>query len=130
MFANLYGVHKNGKSANKAISLITKYAFFLSLKQPGQCPDGFPIYDSLAIKMLSQVMCAHGDRRPWPKSTKSSLDIETFVLHIKNFKKLLWGQVNISGVTDMAKYPDKSFCRLQSTEIHGNFVGALQKNIV
>ncbi len=42
LFSEKYGINKSGKSFGKAISLISKYIYFLN--------DGdFPIYDSLAI---------------------------------------------------------------------------------
>jgi len=44
-----YGIHKNGKDAGKAISLISKYAFFQTKFQ-------FPIYDSLAFEVFPLII--------------------------------------------------------------------------
>lgn len=44
-----YGIHKNGTNAGKAISLISKYAYY-------QTDYNFPIYDSLAQMVLPLIM--------------------------------------------------------------------------
>lgn len=45
IFNSKYGFNKKGKGGNKANSLISKYAYFIT-------DYGFPIYDSLAIESL------------------------------------------------------------------------------
>lgn len=99
LFNLVYGIRKDGASASRAVSLITKYAFFLALRNHDQCPEGFPIYDSLAIRMTSIVTRKLGGLKcPWNPSTQSSsLDIVDFITFIKKFKSYLWNDPAMSG---------------------------------
>ena len=57
LFNNEYGIRKNLKagSGRKQPSLMSKYAYYQLLQSPEKYPLGFPIYDSLAIKMYPKV---------------------------------------------------------------------------
>lgn len=53
-FAMSYGIHKNLNQAGSAMSLLSKYFYFLLLTDPYE-KIGFPIYDSLASDMYPKV---------------------------------------------------------------------------
>ncbi len=55
LFSKKYGIRKNLKDGSKQMSLMSKYAYYVLLQNPKKYPLGFPIYDSLAIKMYPKV---------------------------------------------------------------------------
>ena len=55
LFSKKYGIRKNLKNGSKQMSLMSKYAYYVLLQNPSDYPLGFPIYDSLAIKMYPKV---------------------------------------------------------------------------
>lgn len=55
LFSKKYGIRKNLKDGSKQMSLMSKYAYYVLLQNPSDYPLGFPIYDSLAIKMYPKV---------------------------------------------------------------------------
>ena len=55
LFSTNYGIRKNLKNGSKQMSLMSKYAYYVLLQNPSDYPLGFPIYDSLAIKMYPKV---------------------------------------------------------------------------
>lgn len=55
VFSKNYGIRKNLKNGSKQMSLMSKYAYYVLLQNPSDYPLGFPIYDSLAIKMYPKV---------------------------------------------------------------------------
>lgn len=55
LFSKKYGIRKNLKDGSKQMSLMSKYAYYVLLQNPSEYPLGFPIYDSLAIKMYPKV---------------------------------------------------------------------------
>lgn len=57
VFDKDYGIHKNLKSAGSAMSLLSKYFYFLLLTDPSE-KIGFPIYDSLASDMYP-IVCKY-----------------------------------------------------------------------
>jgi len=105
IFTNKYGIKKNAKDAGRAISIISKYAYFLT-------EFNFPIYDNfvnnyiLEIKEKNNGNLRHGQRRK--KLISSANNIKKFFeriieinndSHINNFNKLdnlcwLYGKVN------------------------------------
>ena len=56
-FAMSYGIHKNLNQAGSAMSLLSKYFYFLLLTDPYE-KIGFPIYDSLASDMYP-IVCEY-----------------------------------------------------------------------
>ena len=56
-FAMSYGIHKNLNQAGSAMSLLSKYFYFLLLTDPSE-KIGFPIYDSLASDMYP-IVCEY-----------------------------------------------------------------------
>lgn len=72
-----YGIHKNGKEAGKAISLISKYAFF-------QTQFNFPIYDRLAKVVFPLLMNRHFHE----ESKHYSINTEDISNYIQSISKL------------------------------------------
>lgn len=60
LFSGKYGIRKNLAEGSKQPSLMSKYAYYQLLQDPQNYPLGFPIYDSLAIKMYPVVCKAIG----------------------------------------------------------------------
>lgn len=56
-FAMSYGIHKNLARAGSAMSLLSKYFYYLLLTDPSE-KIGFPIYDSLASDMYP-IVCEY-----------------------------------------------------------------------
>ncbi|MBP5524888.1 MAG: hypothetical protein J6Y11_04710 [Paludibacteraceae bacterium] len=56
-FAMSYGIHKNLNQAGSAMSLLSKYFYYLLLTDPSE-KIGFPIYDSLASYMYP-IVCKY-----------------------------------------------------------------------
>ena len=56
-FAMSYGIHKNLNQAGSAMSLLSKYFYYLLLTDPSEI-IGFPIYDSLASYMYP-IVCKY-----------------------------------------------------------------------
>lgn len=55
LFNEKYGIRKNLEEGSKQASLMSKYAYYQLLQDTKKYPLGFPIYDSLAIKMYPIV---------------------------------------------------------------------------
>ncbi len=56
-FDKQYGIHKDTEDAGCAVSLLSKYLYFLLLADPKE-KEGFPIYDNLA-KDMYPVVCEY-----------------------------------------------------------------------
>ena len=92
LFDEKYGINKNGEDAGVAISLISKYLYFLTGYK-------FPIYDSIALEMFPKLWIYCGfpkEEMPAYKSKLSSSDanygnntIECFVSAINVFVQRL-----------------------------------------
>jgi hypothetical protein len=81
LFSNKnFGIHKNGNDAGRAVSLLSKYAYY-------QTKYEFPIYDSLAINIYPLMMKKHF---PDVKIIFSKYDIEInqFIEHINKLNML------------------------------------------
>lgn len=62
LFNERYGIRKNLKDGSKQPSLMSKYSYYQLLLDSEKYSLGFPIYDSLAIKMYPKVSEAIGLR--------------------------------------------------------------------
>ena len=79
LFDSNYGIHMNGNNAGKAISLISKYAYFLTDYQ-------FPIYDSIVKEMYPKVVAKY-----YPELQNESINldkIESFVSAINSLNQI------------------------------------------
>lgn len=77
LFSSTYGIRKNCDNGSKQISLMSKYAYYVLIKDPEKYPLGFPIYDSLAIEMYPLV-CDNIDLKHKSKLSISD-SIETYI---------------------------------------------------
>jgi hypothetical protein len=85
LFCGKYGMRKNLDDGGALISLISKYAYYVLLQNPQTYPLGFPIYDSLVLKMLPIVSNYLG----CPKSKPQKKEIKPFVTAIDEVRKAL-----------------------------------------
>lgn len=76
LFSKNYGIRKNLKNGSKQMSLMSKYAYYVLLQNPSDYPLGFPIYDSLAIKMYPKVCNKVGIE---PQKITESTSIKTYI---------------------------------------------------
>ena len=74
LFSKKYGIRKNLKDASKQMSLMSKYAYYVLLQNPKKYPLGFPIYDSLAIKMYPEVCKKVGINEPQKITESTSIN--------------------------------------------------------
>lgn len=77
VFDKKYGIHKNLVPAGTAMSLLSKYFYFLLLTDPTE-KTGFPIYDRLARDMYPNVC----------KYLYKGNSYRTFVKHVKTIDQL------------------------------------------
>lgn len=84
LFNSSYGIRKNGTPVGKAVSLLTKYAYF-------QTNYKFPIYDSLVMKMLP-IYCNQYFQHEFLKSDFKFSNIQLFLKSINKFDRL--SQIN------------------------------------
>lgn len=77
VFDKHYGIHKDLESAGTAMSLLSKYFYFLLLTDPTE-KTGFPIYDRLARDMYPNVC----------KYLYKGNSYRTFVKHVKTIDQL------------------------------------------
>ena len=117
LFDECYGIGKDGKDKGKAISLISKYAYF-------ETDGNFPIFDSIAREMYPKIWSYCGfSKKELPTQAELGGDIDKFVLAINtlrdkigiesltydNIDRLLWttGKIvrgNLSLVLTMEEY--------------------------
>lgn len=74
LFSKKYGIRKNLKDGSKQMSLMSKYAYYVLLQNPKKYPLGFPIYDSLAIKMYPEVCKKVGINEPQKITESTSIN--------------------------------------------------------
>lgn len=87
LFSGKYGIRKNLEYGGVLISLLSKYAFY-ALQQDSQTyPLGFPIYDSLVIKMLPIV----NNHLRCQQIKLQKKEIKSFVKAINNVRTALLG---------------------------------------
>lgn len=101
LFSNSYGIYKNGNKHGRAVSLISKYAYFLTGYK-------FPIYDSIVREVLPVISV----NTIGEKLTIKENDIIDFIEKIKKF-------------SDEIKYDDfdklDNFLWLTGKILKGNF---------
>ncbi len=96
LFINQYGVKTDGQSGQKAISLITKFAYFITDLQ-------FPIYDSL-VRMMLPLVWQKAGYTPLLKPQKTLKDIVPYITAIDNLINNLFGNVNRADYYDAVDY--------------------------
>lgn len=96
LFSNTYGIRKNCEDGSKQISLMSKYAYYVLIKNPEEHPLGFPIYDSLAIEMYPLVCKTIGIK---PKSKLFISDsIEKYIEALDEVRNTIFsGETDFNG---------------------------------
>ena len=91
LFSHKYGIRKNLSEGNLQTSLMSKYAYYLLLQNKGKYPLGFPIYDSLAIKMYPKV-CDKLDiqKDNSIKISSANIPIKTYISALDELRKFLF----------------------------------------
>lgn len=90
LFSNTYGIRKNCEDGSKQISLMSKYAYYVLIKNPEEHPLGFPIYDSLAIEMYPLV-CKKIGLTPKSKSSISD-SIEKYIEALDKVRNTIFSE--------------------------------------
>lgn len=90
LFSNKYGIRKNCEDGSKQISLMSKYAYYVLIKNPEEHPLGFPIYDSLAIEMYPLV-CKKIGLTPKSKSSISD-SIEKYIEALDKVRNTIFSE--------------------------------------
>lgn len=92
LFSSTYGIRKNCDEGSKQISLMSKYAYYVLIKELDKYPLGFPIYDSLAIEMYPLVCKKIGIK---PQSKLSISDsIEKYVEALDELRNTIFNTEN------------------------------------
>ena len=117
LFDECYGIGKDGNDKGKAVSLISKYAYF-------ETDGNFPIFDSIAREMYPKVWAYCGfSKKELPSQAELGRNIDRFILAINTLRdkigvesltyddvdRLLWttGKIirgNLSLVLTMEEY--------------------------
>lgn len=93
LFSKKYGIRKNLKDGSKQMSLMSKYAYYVLLRNPSDYPLGFPIYDSLAIKMYPKVCKNVGINEP-QKITEST-SIKKYIELLNTLRKKIFSNTDL-----------------------------------
>lgn len=93
LFSKKYGIRKNIKDGSKQMSLMSKYAYYVLLQNPKKYPLGFPIYDSLAIKMYPEVCKKFGISPQFTKGAadNNKLEIEKYISALNELRGAIFG---------------------------------------
>lgn len=87
LFSKNYGIRKNLKNGSKQMSLMSKYAYYVLLQNPSDYPLGFPIYDSLAIRMYPKVCNKVGIE---PQKITESTSINEYIKLLNTLREKLF----------------------------------------
>jgi hypothetical protein len=91
LFSKKYGIRKNLKNGSKQMSLMSKYAYYVLLQNPSVYPLGFPIYDSLAIKMYPKVCNNVGIK---PQNIPESTSIKEYIELLDILREKIFGDTD------------------------------------
>ena len=92
LFSKKYGIRKNLKDGSKQMSLMSKYAYYVLLQNPSEYPLGFPIYDSLAIKMYPKVCDKVGIE---PQKITESTSIEKYIELLNTLREKIFSNTGL-----------------------------------
>lgn len=92
LFSKKYGIRKNLKDGSKQMSLMSKYAYYVLLQNPSDYPLGFPIYDSLAIKMYPKVCNKVGIE---PQKITESTSIKKYIELLNTLRKKIFSNTDL-----------------------------------
>lgn len=92
LFSEKYGIRKNLKDGSKQMSLMSKYAYYVLLQNPKKYPLGFPIYDSLAIKMYPKVCNRVGIE---PQKITESTSINEYIKLLNTLREKIFSNTDL-----------------------------------
>lgn len=92
LFSKNYGIRKNLKNGSKQMSLMSKYAYYVLLQNPSDYPLGFPIYDSLAIKMYPKVCNKVGIE---PQKITESTSIKKYIELLNTLREKIFSNTDL-----------------------------------
>lgn len=101
LFSEKYGIRKNLKNGSKQMSLMSKYAYYVLLQNPSDYPLGFPIYDSLAIKMYPKVcnkVCIE------PQKITESTSIKKYIELLNTLRKKIFSNTDTGLFNEYQQY--------------------------
>lgn len=128
LFSQKYGIRKNLSEGNLQTSLMSKYAYYLLLQNKGKYPLGFPIYDSLAIKMYPKV-CDKLDiqKDNSIKISSANIPIEAYISALDELRKSLFDSTDLYNDLQQFDILDAYLWRMGKIE-EGNFSLLLEKD--
>lgn len=96
LFSKPYGIRKNCNQGSRQTSLMSKYANYTMLQNPEKYPLGFPIYDSLAIKMYPKVCNLLAIKSKFTKSDadNNELKINEYISALNELRGAIFGNDN------------------------------------
>ncbi len=96
LFSKPYGIRKNCNQGSRQTSLMSKYANYTMLQNPENYPLGFPIYDSLAIKMYPKVCNLLAIKSKFTKSDadNNELKINEYISALNELRGAIFGNDN------------------------------------
>lgn len=101
LFSKKYGIRKNLKDGSKQMSLMSKYAYYVLLQNPSEYPLGFPIYDSLAIKMYPKVCDKVGIE---PQKITESTSINEYIKLLNTLREKIFSNTDTDLFNEYQQY--------------------------
>lgn len=142
LFSSNYGIRKNLADGSKQMSLMSKYAYYVLLQNPKDYPLGFPIYDSLAIKMYPKVceLLKIESRFTESAAENNKLMIEEYINALKEiriaiFDDKLYDDFQQYDLLDaylwrMGKLDEGNYSLLLEREDYDKFIRNLQLHVI
>lgn len=131
-FNEKYGIRKNLEEGSKQASLMSKYAYYQLLQDPKNYPLGFPIYDSLAIKMYPIVCYAlnlksRSKNKITIPADKDTPNICDYINALNELRKQLFNDTNLYNGLQQFDILDAYLWRMGKID-EGNFSLLLNRN--
>lgn len=128
LFSQKYGIRKNLSEGNLQTSLMSKYAYYLLLQNKDKYPLGFPIYDSLAIKMYPKVWDKLDIQKDNSiKISSANISIEAYISALDELRKSLFDSTDLYEGLQQFDILDAYLWRMGKIE-EGNFSLLLEKD--
>lgn len=142
LFSEPYGYQKNLSEGSKQMSLLSKYAYYELLQDPGQYPLGFPIYDRLAKEAYPLVRKMLGEKDYYSMPQLETPTIEQYVMCLSQLREALFKDEKLyqpngcqhgyqqfdildAYLWRMGKFSDGNLSLLLGREDYAKFIGNL-----
>lgn len=142
LFSEPYGYQKNLSEGSKQMSLLSKYAYYELLQDPGQYPLGFPIYDRLAKEAYPLVRKMLGEKDYYSMPQLETPTIEQYVMCLSQLREALFKDEKLyqpngckhgyqqfdildAYLWRMGKFSDGNLSLLLGCEDYAKFIGNL-----